>query len=130
MFAWLAARGLRGPRASAQDCRGQLQVHKIASESATLVFQPDGSLMLPPLSVASSEKCIRKVLKAAFAQLGMEGKKAMRQYLGRCGLGEDSMVKSVFESVYDNVQPKACGKTTQELAPEGAQHRAKRSRHH
>ena len=35
-----------------------------AVEAATIVFQPDGSLMLPPLSAATPEKCIRKVLKS------------------------------------------------------------------
>ena len=67
---------------------------------ATATFQPDGSLLLPPLSVESPSKDIKSVLKAAFKLLGSQGSKSMRSYLKRCGVGEESMASQVFDEVF------------------------------
>ena len=56
--------------------------------------------MLPPLSTSCDDADIKRVLKAAFKQLGPEGKKAMSSYLSKCGLPQDSKAMLTLDKVF------------------------------
>lgn len=66
-------------------------------ETARLVFQPDGAILLPHLSAKSAEKTIDQVIKGLSRQLGQEGVKAVREYLSRCELRENTKVTRMLD---------------------------------
>ena len=67
-----------------------------------VIFQPEGKLILPPLSSGTPSADVRSVLVTVQKKLGVAGRAAMAKYLLEAGLKEDSevfgMVKEVFGS--------------------------------
>ena len=52
-----------------------------------IIFQPDGTMLLPALSVDSAEhEEMRSVLKKVHVKMGESGKKVMKGYMKECGI--------------------------------------------
>ena len=63
-------------------------------------------MLLPALSFAPQDTDVKKVLMSVYAQLGGEGKKAMKEYLSRCGFTKGSAGFDVFAKVFKDNQDK------------------------
>ena len=69
-----------------------------------LVFQPDGKILLPVLSVSSAEDVeLRNVLKKIHSALGAQGKKAMKAYMKECGIIDRVVASAAVKQIIEQM---------------------------
>ena len=65
-----------------------------------MTFQPEGKMILPPISHATSLPDLRTMLTSIHKKLGKAGKDAVTKYVDRAGLGERSEILALISEVF------------------------------
>lgn len=73
---------------------------KTEEQVAASVFQPGGAVVLPRLSIGSSDEDIMKVLTTVNNRLGKVGKEVMSKYLDQSELPSDSAAYQMLDDVF------------------------------
>ena len=68
--------------------------------TAEAVFQPEGKIILPPLTGETPSQNLEAVLKTIYSKLGDKGKASMHKYIEDCGLNNNDVAMTVVREVF------------------------------
>ena len=72
-----------------------------------VVFQPDGSILLPALSADKTEnKELNGIVKKIALKLGDQGKKVMKAYMKECGVTDKNAVSEAVKNILQQLKEK------------------------
>ena len=64
------------------------------------IFQPEGKILLPPMTPNTTIEDLTSVVTAVAKELGNVGTEAMRQYLKECRLESNEVAKATLRDVF------------------------------
>lgn len=70
------------------------------------IFQPEGKMILPPISDQTPIPDLKSFLSTIHKKLGKAGKDAMKKYLAKVGLEQHSDVKLLLKEIFSDKKSK------------------------